>query len=136
MGKDSLYFCGPKAGELEPEEEDTVGGFMLIGVFWSMMEAGKELGGCGWDVVFAMLWSGDAGRRLRDDERENEEWMGSGEGCDSGACPRGVMSSSLSSCIDSMAVLPLVELSNQLGDRGGRERSSGVLNGLRGRIGL
>ena len=53
-------------------------------------------------------------------------------------CPRGVMSSSLSSWIASIPIPspPGVGLSYQLGERGGWKPSSCGLNGLLARIGL
>ncbi len=105
-GNDSLYFCGPSAGLLLP-----------LGVadcpFWSTILPGNDVG---WGAP-ARLWSGEAGRLRRDEERAfKDECCGSGDGCIIVLCAedgRGVISSSLSSCMASIV------LSYQPGERGG-----------------
>lgn len=82
-----MYFCGPRPGLEEVEL-----GVMLMLAFWSMTLAGKEVGGC-WTMAgtLAKLCRGEAGRRLREPEREKDA-LAAGVGC-----WRGVMSNSLSS---------------------------------------
>lgn len=82
-----MYFCGPRLGL-----EDVELGFVLMFAFWSITFAGKEVGAaCTIVGTLAKLWRGDAGRRLREPEREKEALEAAVGGW------RGVMSSSLSS---------------------------------------
>jgi hypothetical protein len=103
-------------------------GFMLMWTFWSIALPGNEVGGC-WTIAgtLAKLWRGEAGRRLRDPERENEA-LAVATGC-----WRGVMSSSMSSWMLSIAPPVVALLSYQLGERGGGTYPSSctILNGER-----
>lgn len=108
-GNASLYFCGPRLGLDDAEPE-----LMFRMVFWSITLAGKEVGACCAFVgALAKLCSGEAGRRLREPEREKDALAAAA------GCWRGVISSSLSSWIISIAPPDVAVLSYQLGDRGG-----------------
>lgn len=93
------------------ELEEFEPAYVLRLAFWSITFAGYEVGGC-WTITGTLekLCRGDAGRRLREPEREKEA-LAAARGC-----WRGVMSSSLSSWMLSIAPPVVALLSYQLGD--------------------
>ena len=80
-----MYFCGPRAGELEPEEV-----VVWRIVFWSITDAGKDVGGAGDAGLLPPL-------KLRREFEREKDAVAAGAGSGWWSCWRGVKSNSLSS---------------------------------------
>jgi len=94
LKRSGVCFCGPSEGEEEPDEAAEV----WIAAPESMTLVGKLVGAC-CCCALAKLCNGLAGLLFRLPEREKDA-IAAAPGCGIVfACPLGVMSNSLSSCI-------------------------------------
>ena len=113
MKRSGVCFWGPREGEDEPEEAAEV----CMGAPESMTFVGKLVGGCCCCCALAKLCNGLAGLRLSEPEREKEAMAAAPGGGMVLACPLGVISSSLSSCM--IWIAPALANPGLLGGGGG-----------------